>query len=320
MASAAPPLESSTQGAAFDLVRARFTRQALLTLLLTLGVVLFGAVVRITGSGAGCGQHWPSCQGEIVHLPRSVETVIELSHRVTSGASALAVFWLALRAHRIFGRSRGIRSAALAASAMMVVEALLGAALVKLDLVGMNASVGRAVVMPLHLVSTSVLLAALAFCVWWVRPSAPLVVPGPRRFAQISLFSVLLTSGSGALTALGDTVYPVQASALTQRLLQEPAEAAHFLERLRVLHPAIAVVTAVLLFSLGRRVLEARLSAGAQRFARAMLALTGLQLALGTLNVLLSAPGWMQVIHLGVGSLVWVLLALLTSELYAPRA
>ena len=84
--------------------RARFARFARTLLGYTLGVILFGAGVRITDSGAGCGQHWPTCNGEVLHLPKSLHTLIELTHRLTSGLSLLAVLGLLIGAFRLYPR------------------------------------------------------------------------------------------------------------------------------------------------------------------------------------------------------------------------
>ena len=220
------------------------SRWALGVLCATLAVVLFGAVVRITGSGAGCGQHWPTCHGEIVHLPRSVDTAIELTHRTTSGLSLLAVFALSVAAFRCFEPGHRVRRAAFWASGMMIVEALLGAGLVLFELVGADRSAARAVMMPLHLISTSVLTGALALVAWWSHPRDPRAPAGDRaiwKLSGVGLGLVLLVSATGALTALGDTVYPVQPAALGERWASDQAAGAHFLERLRVLHPIVAV-------------------------------------------------------------------------------
>src|SRR4051812_44391083 len=159
--SLSPPAERD--GAA---KRVSFERLAWGVLAYTIGVILFGAVVRITGSGAGCGQHWPTCQGEVFHLPRTVATAIELSHRLTSGLSGLFVVGLTLAAFRRFPARHPTRRAATAATVLMGSEALVGAALVKLALVADNASVLRALVMSLHLVNTSFLAAAIALTAW----------------------------------------------------------------------------------------------------------------------------------------------------------
>lgn len=299
-----------------------FAREALWVLSITLGVILFGAIVRITGSGAGCGQHWPTCQGEVLHLPRKLTTLIELTHRITSGASAIAVFWLTARAFRAFTKGSAVRRATATASALMVVEALIGAALVRLALVGDNASVARAVIMSLHLVSTSALTASLALAAWWSLPSARVRAPasGLVKFALFTALMVVVVSASGAVTALGDTVYPVKAGALGARILDLEAPSAHFLERLRVVHPVLAIGTGLALLALATRANDPRFSRAARGFAKAVLGLCLLQIAVGSLNVALSAPGYMQVLHLLVASLLWLSLVLLAAELGAPRS
>lgn len=298
------------------------SRWAFGVLCATLGVVLFGAIVRITGSGAGCGQHWPTCHGEIVHLPQSVETLIELTHRTSSGLAMLAVFALTVAAFRCFEAGHRVRRAAFWAAAMMVVEALLGAGLVLFELVGSNRSVGRAVVMPLHLVSTSVLTATLALVAWWSRPAEPALPAGDRALARgvsVALGAVLVVSAAGALTALGDTLYPVQAAALGERWAADQASSAHFLERLRILHPLLAVAAGAYAWVLAGRARKRLASRAGRAFARAVLALTALQLVVGSVNVLLSAPGWLQVLHLFVASALWIALVLLRTEAAEPR-
>src|SRR6186713_2582797 len=100
----------------------------------TVLVVLFGAVVRITGSGAGCGQHWPTCHGEIAHLPRTLHTAIELTHRVTSGLALVVVLGLFAVTVRDEPRGHPARRLAFGAVLLMLLEALIGAALVLLAL------------------------------------------------------------------------------------------------------------------------------------------------------------------------------------------
>ncbi|HET9953157.1 MAG TPA: COX15/CtaA family protein [Polyangiaceae bacterium] len=314
--------------------RAGFSRAAGWVLVYTVFVILFGAVVRITGSGAGCGQHWPTCQGEIVHLPTRLATWIELSHRVTSGLSALVVFALTGFAFRRFPSAHAVRRAAVIATAMMIVEALIGAVLVRLALVAGNTSAARAIVMPLHLISTSILTAALALCWWWSRAAVPLpsspitgasavsakASPRAARWVALAALGVLVVSAAGAVTALGDTVYPVRAAPLAERLSHDQHASAHFLERLRVLHPLLAVLLAAALFVGVGKLLEAPVTEATRRLTRAVAWLTGLQVAAGGLNVMLSAPGWLQVLHLLIGTGLWLGLILLVSELYAPSA
>ncbi len=61
-------------------------------------VILWGAYVRISGSGAGCGAHWPLCDGQVIPRSFTLERVVEFSHRGSSGVSGLlalaVVAWL----------------------------------------------------------------------------------------------------------------------------------------------------------------------------------------------------------------------------------
>ena len=130
---------------------------------------------------------------------------------------------------------------------------------------------------------------------------------------------VLLVSATGALTALGDTVYPVQPAALGERWASDQAAGAHFLERLRVLHPIVAVAVGLFLIAIARRALTRLTSRAGLAFARAVIGLVLLQIAVGSVNVLLSAPGYLQVVHLFFASLVWLALVLLAAEAHEPR-
>jgi len=295
---------------------------ARVTLVYTILVILFGAVVRITGSGAGCGQHWPSCHGEIVHLPRSLETLIELSHRVTSGGALLAVVILLVLAIRNLPRGHAARRAAYAAVAFMVVEALIGAALVLLALVGTDASTRRAVVMPAHLISTFALTASLALTLRWSEPgweAARQKLTAHARLPTFQLglavFTLLLISGTGALTALGDTLYPPSASSFAGRIAEDQGVSATFLQRLRVLHPLLAVFGGGWVARLGHQLAGISGRASAQRSARYLLGFTGVQFLVGSLNVFLSAPGWLQVLHLGLSLGVWLSFVLCAAAL-----
>ncbi len=286
----------------------RVTHFAWGTLVYTGLVILFGALVRITGSGAGCGQHWPTCKGEIAHLPTSLETAIELGHRVTSGLSFLVVVALVVAVRRVVDRSHVARRAARAALAFMIVEVVVGALLVLLSLVGSDDSVARAAVMGMHLVNTFLLMAALALVARFIeRPSIRLLDrPAAGWFLLVAL-ALLFVSMTGAVTALGDTVRPTTLeSTLAQRFGDGYSTTAHFLDRLRGLHPAVAAAAAVLLVIASARLMEQFGAGTSGTLLRAALALTILQTAVGTLNIWLAAPGWLQLVHLGLALTIWV--------------
>lgn len=290
--------------------RRAFARFAWAVLAYTVGVVLFGAVVRITGSGAGCGQHWPTCQGDVVHLPRTLETTIELTHRVTSGLSILLVLALPLLAARIFPRGHRVRRAALVSLVLMGVEAAIGAVLVLFRLVAADVSVARALMLPLHLVNTSLLLGGILVTasgsihetLWphWPRRGVDWLLP-------LGLLATLGVSATGAVTALGDTLFPVtHGDGLAQVLAADHAAYAHFLRRMRVIHPAAAVLVAVFLLVVAGIAAERWRSAAGWLWG--VRGLVVLQVGAGIVNVLLSAPGFMQVIHLGLAVALWLTL------------
>lgn len=276
--------------------------------------------MRITGSGAGCGQHWPSCNGEVAHLPRSLETSIELTHRVTSGLALVGVILVVVLSFRAFPAGHLGRRASVWALLFMLVEALIGAALVLFALVADNASLGRAVVMPAHLVSTYALTAALYLTLRRPPPDAPPPVQGAWRLFWLGTAVLVVISGTGALTALGDTLYPPSAAAIAERLAEDHGAGTTFLQKLRVVHPVLAVLGGAFVATLAARLARRSGRASASSSARLVTLAIGAQLVAGLVNVLLSAPGWMQVLHLALALVVWLAFVRLAAEVLGLRA
>ncbi|HEY4105047.1 MAG TPA: COX15/CtaA family protein [Polyangiaceae bacterium] len=303
--------------------RERFARFAWALLGYTLCVIVFGAVVRITGSGAGCGQHWPSCNGELLQVPHTLKTAIEYTHRATSGISVVAVLVLLVLGFRLYPRQHAVRSAVVLAGIMIIVEALIGALLVKFHLVENDASIGRALVLPLHLLSTALLTAALAWCAYFASQSASVRIPLPSGAKMLLIFAglaVLVVSATGAVTALGDTVYPVHASSLAARLQEDQGASAHLLQRMRGIHPLLAIAAAAFVAYVAMVVPGYRTSSDVKRFSLILAGCVALQVLAGALNVWLSAPGYMQVTHLLFANFTWISLILLTAAARAAGA
>jgi len=126
-----------------------------------IAVILWGTLVRATGSGAGCGNHWPLCNGTVIQHSASVETIIEFTHRITSGLSLFAVVGLAVWTFAGTVRGHLARRAAVASVAFTLIEAILGALLVKLGYTAGSQSPLRPAFLALHLTNTLLLLAAL---------------------------------------------------------------------------------------------------------------------------------------------------------------
>src|ERR1700722_654163 len=127
-------------------------------------VILWGAVVRATSSGAGCGDHWPLCNGVVLQTNPRLATLIELAHRMTSGLTLPLVLLLLFWTFRSTVSGHLARIASVAAVVFTFNEGLLGALLVVLRLTADNRSPARAVYLSLHLANTLLMLGALALC------------------------------------------------------------------------------------------------------------------------------------------------------------
>lgn len=293
-------------------------------LIYNLLVILWGALVRATGSGAGCGSHWPTCNGQVIPRAPEVETMIEFSHRVTSGIAGLLVLAMFIWAFRIFGKGHPARLGVAIALFFMITEALVGAGLVLFGLTGDNDSLARAVVIAIHLVNTFMLLAGLTLTIWWGAGAPPIQLRGHGLVGWllgIAIVGALLLGASGAITALGDTLFPVET--LREGIRRDFAADAHFLERLRVIHPVIAIALGLYLVVAAQIIRRLRPGRTIQLAAYTLGILYGIQLIIGMINVRLLAPVPLQLIHLLLADLVWIALIILSAAALAveePRA
>lgn len=285
------------------------------TLGFTILVILWGAVVRATGSGAGCGSHWPTCNGDVIARPESVETLIELSHRITSSFSGLLVMIMLVWSWRIFPKKHLVRRGTAVSFFFILMEGLIGAMLVRFELVAGDQSLARAVMIALHLVNTFFLVAAIALTGWWSRQATPIrwnKHSQTRWLIIIGVLGFLLLGASGAITALGDTLFPSES--LLDGFRADFSVGANFLVRLRVYHPLIGIVLGIYLLMASNLLLETFPTPAVRRFTSWLRWLFALQLGIGVLNVLFLAPVWMQMIHLLMANGVWLTAVLLGSE------
>jgi cytochrome c oxidase assembly protein subunit 15 len=280
-------------------------------------VFLGGTLVRATGAGAGCGDHWPLCNGTVVqHHPR-IDTVIEFTHRIMSGFSLFAVVGLA--AWTFAGTVRGhlARAAAVTSVAFTLIEAILGALLVKLGLTAQSHSPIRPAYLSLHLSNTLLLLAALTLTAHllsrrkgFLRDSVRLVAPFG---AVVAVFVVMVVGVTGSLAALGDTLFP--ASSLGLALAQDFSATSGWLVRWRWMHPAVAVFAGIFLIWLLVRATRNNAHWDNRRISTLVLASLAVVYTLGVLDVVLLAPLWIQVAHLLAADTLWASLVVLTARL-----
>lgn len=288
-----------------------YAKFAWVVLVFNIIVILWGAYVRATGSGAGCGSHWPLCNGQVLPRAPQIETLIEFTHRLSSGVAFLLVLAMFIWALRVYPKGHHIRMGALLSMILITTEALVGAGLVLFEWVAQDASLGRAVSIVVHLINTFLLLAALSLNAWWATGGGPLVLRGNASMIvllSLGLLGTLVIGASGALTALGDTLFPV--TSLAEGIRQDFSATGHFLLRLRLLHPTIAVIVGIYLIVLAG-IIRMRFSTQATyKLAYALTILVLVQLAAGFINVILLAPVWMQILHLLLADGVWILLVL----------
>jgi cytochrome c oxidase assembly protein subunit 15 len=217
------------------MIHKRYERYVWVVLAYTILVILWGAFVRATGSGAGCGDHWPLCNGEVIPRAPMLETIIEFSHRLTSGVLMLMVLGMTIFAFRLYPKGHIVRVGAVLSIVFVIIEALFGAALVLFELVADNSSMARAVAMSIHLINTLLLVAFVTMTGMWVRGVPRPDIVGRGRilgWIVLGVVMMLLLGASGAIAALGDTLFP--AASLQEGLAQKFDPAAHFLIRLRV--------------------------------------------------------------------------------------
>jgi heme A synthase len=289
----------------------RFARFAWGLLAYDVVVVLWGAFVRATGSGAGCGRHWPMCNGEFVPRAPRIETLIELSHRTSSGVAFVLTAALLVWALRSYPRGHRVRRGAGAAMLLMVCEAAVGAGLVLFELVAHDASLKRALSVSIHLVNTFLLLGAMALTAWWASGGSAPARHGQRVVAWVvgvPLAAMLVVGASGAVTALGDTLFP--SASLAAGFREDFSPTAHLFIRLRAIHPLLAAMTGAAAVIAAGLVRTLRPSPAVRAWSRAASALVGAQVAAGVVSLLARAPVWMQLVHLLLADCVWIALVL----------
>lgn len=293
-------------------------RLAWVTLAYNIAVILWGAYVRATGSGAGCGSRWPLCNGEILSSTTQSQTLIEFMHRATSAVSLMLVSFLVVWCWKRTSKGQWVRYSAVCGLLLLLNEALLGALLVLFNHVGSDRSAAHALFLCLHFGNTLLLLAALALTARWLPNRGRRFVVAGKRHERIAialgLLSVVVIGMTGSLASLGDTVFP--SDSLRHALIQDFSPSSHILVRLRLLHPVAAMLGSIyVLWLLGNFWAK-------QDHSPWMLALAAtltIQSALGAMNVILLAPIWLQMTHLLFAELCWIVLVLASADLLFTR-
>ena len=283
-------------------------------LIYNLLVILWGAVVRITGAGAGCGDHWPLCNGVVVPQSPTTHTIIEFSHRLTSGASGLLALGLVAVAFRQTPRGHPARFGALLSLGLIILEGLVGGVQVLLGLTADSTDPARGFVQGIHLANTFALLGALLLTLLWARGEPRLRLRGQGKAGWLSALGLgltLLLGMAGAVTALGDLLFAPAPGTPIDTVRRDFSATAGLIENLRVIHPVLAILSSVYLAWLGVWLGRLRPGPEVRRWTQVLWGLLAAQMVAGFANVLLKAPDWMQLTHLLLACLLWLALVML---------
>ncbi len=287
-----------------------YRRAGWASLWFTVAVILGGAVVRASGSGDGCGDSWPRCEGSLIPLGGDTETMIEFAHRALTFVLAVALIGFAAWTLRRVPPGRPVRRWLFWAAVFFIGEVIIGAALVLFEWVDQDESIGRMILVPIHLVNTFFLLGALAGAAFHAGRGEMRVrwPEGSTRNLSVAAVAIVLVVGAmGAMNALADTLYPD--ASLGAGLAADLDGASPLLVQLRIFHPMVAIVGGLMLVWLVRHpAYDPAFRATAMR--NGVVAIVFLQFFVGIVNVVLLTPIEIQVVHLLVADVLWILIVL----------
>jgi len=293
-----------------DVAHPKLSRWSWALLWLTVGVIVGGSLVRATGSGDGCGESWPRCEGSLFPLGGGTETTIEFAHRLATLLLAIALVALLIAARRSGDVGRRVQRGLKWTGVFFMGEVIIGAVLVLAGWVDKDASIGRMIVVPLHLVNTFLLLGAVVLVVHLAGGGVWPRLDRTRRSNQLGLIvlgAILLVGATGGLNALADSLFP--ADSLLEGIKAEFGSAAPFLVRVRTIHPVVAIAGGLTVLMLLRS--PSFDGSGRVRTLADMAAvLVGVEAVVGIINVALLTPVELQLVHLLIADALWIVAAL----------
>lgn len=269
-------------------------------------VVSSGALVRATNSGAGCGESWPRCDQQLFPIPDSIEQLIEFTHRMLTSGLVIGGIALIVLSYMQLGKSHPVTRAAVIAFGFLLFESVLGAALVLFGWVEQDASIGRLVAVPIHLMNTFALIAAYALVAWRAAGRADFSISNAGHRGRVLVVGagiLVLIAAIGSLNALADTLFP--AESIVSAITEEFGSTAPILLKIRVLHPIVAIGGSIgIVFII--RYLDVGMSRSTRKRGWMIMVIIGLQFVVGLANIALLTPVEIQVFHLVIADLLWI--------------
>ncbi|MGI8786508.1 MAG: COX15/CtaA family protein [Pyrinomonadaceae bacterium] len=304
-----------------ELKLSRFAGYAWFVLAYNVVVIIWGAFLRASLSGDGCGQHWLTCGGEIVPSAPQFKTIIEFSHRVSTGLAFFVVLILFVWAFKKYKKNQSVRKAAFASFVFIVAEALIGAGLVLTGNTAENLTASRPFWMAAHLITTFSLLAVLTLTAWLASGGKSFEFGAERRIPlllAIAVFGIFLVGMSGSVAALSSMLFP--SATLAEGVAKDFSETSNILLRLRVSHPILSVSVGVYLIFLANWIKSrARENLQVNRWTTVLTVLIGVQFLAGAFTFLMLAPIVLQLVHLLLADAVWVAFVLMAASILADE-
>ncbi|HEY0429934.1 MAG TPA: COX15/CtaA family protein [Pyrinomonadaceae bacterium] len=304
-----------------ELKLSNFARYAWFTLGFNILVIIWGVFLRASKSGDGCGQHWLTCHGEIIPSAPEMKTVIEFSHRLTSGLAFIVVLVMVIWAFRKFEKGHHIRSTAIVSFVFIITEALVGAGLVLTGNTAEALTAARPFWMAGHLINTFILLAFLSLTAWFAGGGKSFnfkTEPKVLLFLILAVAGVFFVGMSGSVAALSSMLFP--SATIAEGVAKDFSSTSNILLRLRVSHPILSIMVGVfLVFLAGWLKARAKENISVNRWARVLTILILIQFAWGALTFLTLAPIVMQIVHLFLADAVWIAFVLLSASFLSGR-
>jgi heme A synthase len=300
-----------------DETYSKFAKFAWFTLAYNVVVILWGVFLRASKSGDGCGQHWLTCQGEIIPSAPELKTIIEFSHRMTTGPAFLFVLILFIWAVRRYGKQHVVAKTAAVSFLFIITEVLVGAGLVLTGNTAEALTAARPFWAIGHLINTFVLLAFLTLTAWFAsgrigfryRPS-----PKAMLLVALAVAGILLVGTSGSVAALSTMLFPSET--ITEGISKDFSTASNILLRLRLSHPILSILVSVYVIFLAGWLKANANERSITRWSNTVSTLVLAQIAFGAATLLTLGPILMQLGHLLLADLLWISFVILAASVF----
>lgn len=282
----------------------KFVSFAWFVLIYNLAAVAWGVFVRASKSGDGGGTSWPLL--DLSHQPMNgpISRLIEGSHRASTALCGVFAIILLVMAYRNFAKGHQARMFATVVFGLTCLEGLVGWALVRFGLVTLNDSVLRVSIMSFHVVSTFILVSAIALCAMSGMGAGRIQLRGQSAIGWmlgLGVLGLVSLGVSGAISALAHTLMPVK------NVLVEAAKPdAFWMLKLQPLHPYLSLAVGTFFCILAGMLCHLRPSDAVRRASLVMLVAFAFQTMLGLVSIKLAAPIWTQMLHLVAGDVLFV--------------